>query len=212
MTPRPYRTGQRQAAATEQTRTKILTAAGELLTGDKGPGAFSMEAVARQAGVARMTVYYQFESRTGLLESLFDDLAARGGMGGVRDVFASAADARTALAKFIAVFAGFYSSARTALRRLRGLAVIDADLEETLRNRGERRRVGLRTLIDRLTAETGAETTPDERDELCLMLFTLTSFETFDLLCDPGSNAEQAASRMERMVFVLLDEWLPAHA
>ena len=33
----------------------------------------AIDAVARQAGVARMTVYYQFESKKGLLEALLDD-------------------------------------------------------------------------------------------------------------------------------------------
>src|SRR5262249_35010278 len=71
MSPRPYRLGQRQAAA-EQTRARILAAARELLVASAGFSGFSVEAVARQAGVARMTVYYQFGSKPGLLEALYD--------------------------------------------------------------------------------------------------------------------------------------------
>ncbi len=40
---------------------------------------FTVDAVAREAGVARMTVYYQFGSKAGLLEAIFDSLAVRGG-------------------------------------------------------------------------------------------------------------------------------------
>src|SRR6266480_200148 len=59
MSPRPYRLGQRQVT-TEQTRARILTAARELLTASDGFNGFSIDALARQAEVARMTVNSQF--------------------------------------------------------------------------------------------------------------------------------------------------------
>ncbi len=77
MSPRPYRLGQRQMI-TEQTRTRILAAARELLMESSGFSSFSLDAVARQADVARMTVYHQFGSKIGLLEALCDSLAALG--------------------------------------------------------------------------------------------------------------------------------------
>src|SRR5438034_7095657 len=76
MSPRPYRLGQRQVAA-DETRSRILNAARAQLETEVS---FSIDAVARRADVARMTVYYQFGSRRGLLEALFDDLAVRGGI------------------------------------------------------------------------------------------------------------------------------------
>src|SRR5262249_56620917 len=74
---RPYRLGQRQTSV-EQTRARIVAAARELLATPGGVSGFTVDAVAAQAGVARMTVYNQFGSKRGLLEALFDDLAARG--------------------------------------------------------------------------------------------------------------------------------------
>src|SRR5438034_816285 len=71
MSPRPYRLGQRQVAA-DETRSRILNAARAQLETE---ASFSIDAVARRADVARMTVYYQFGSRRGLLEALIDDLA-----------------------------------------------------------------------------------------------------------------------------------------
>src|SRR2546425_469397 len=68
MSPRPYRLGQRQVAADEN-RSRILNAAREQLEEE---ASFSIDAVARRADVARMTVYYQFGSRRGLLEALGD--------------------------------------------------------------------------------------------------------------------------------------------
>ena len=64
MSPRPYRLGQRQVL-TEQTRERILTATRELLMTSDGFSGFSIDAVARQADVARMTVYHQFGSKLG---------------------------------------------------------------------------------------------------------------------------------------------------
>jgi AcrR family transcriptional regulator len=41
---------------------------------------FSMAAVASKAGRSRLTLYYQFESQTGLLEALYHHIARRGEM------------------------------------------------------------------------------------------------------------------------------------
>src|SRR5437868_652736 len=71
MKPRPYRLGQRQTTI-EQTRARIVAAARELLATPGGIAGFTIDAVAAQAGVARMTVYNQFASKIGLLEALFD--------------------------------------------------------------------------------------------------------------------------------------------
>src|SRR5579872_5055175 len=120
--PRPYRLGQRQVA-TDQTRARIIAAARELLSAGDGFAGFSVEAVARQADVARMTVYYQFGSKVGLLEALSDDLAARGGMERLAEAFRQP-DALQALDAFIAVFGRFWSADRLATRRLRGLAAL----------------------------------------------------------------------------------------
>src|SRR5438132_14256903 len=74
MSPRPYNLARRRAAAA-QTRARVLEAARELIMASSVPP--SIDAVAAQAGVARMTVYYQFGSKAGLLEALFDELGGR---------------------------------------------------------------------------------------------------------------------------------------
>ncbi len=89
MNKRPYRLGQRQTA-TEQTRTRIVFAARELLAAPDGVSGFTVDAVAAQSGVARMTVFNQFGSKSGLLEALFDDLAARGLVARLRPIFGQA--------------------------------------------------------------------------------------------------------------------------
>src|SRR3989454_9448981 len=117
MSPRPYRLGQRQVAADEN-RSRILNAAREQLEEE---ASFSIDAVARRADVARMTVYYQFGSRRGLLEALFDDLAARGGGPQLPSAFQEPGPVG-ALDRLIEIFAHFWSSARGVPRRVRGIA------------------------------------------------------------------------------------------
>jgi AcrR family transcriptional regulator len=63
---RSYRLGKRQAAA-DRTYQQILSAARELVASGTSP---SVGAVARRAGVSRITVYNRFGSRGGLLNSL----------------------------------------------------------------------------------------------------------------------------------------------
>src|SRR5205085_8858852 len=117
MSPRPYRLGQRQAA-TEQTRARILSAARELLMSSDGYSRFSIEGVARQADVARMTVYHQFGSKIGLLEALCDSLAASGGMDQLATAFRQP-DPLDVLNQYLLVFSRFWDVDRLVMRRLR---------------------------------------------------------------------------------------------
>ena len=66
--PRPYRMVKRKAR-TEENRERTLASARTLLLSEDF-SEFSMEAVARQAGVIRPTLYYQFKSKAGLLEAV----------------------------------------------------------------------------------------------------------------------------------------------
>src|SRR5919197_147205 len=183
MSPRPYRLGRRQAAAA-QTRAHIIAAARELLVASDGFAGFTVDAVARQAGVARMTVYYQFGSKLGLLEALFDALAARGQVGERLPAAFQRPDPVEALAEFIAAFGYFWASDRLVLRRLRGLAALDPDFEQGVRARDAWRREGLRVLVRRLVEQYGRPAA-EMFDEAVDILHTLSSFETFDSLAGP---------------------------
>jgi AcrR family transcriptional regulator len=187
---RPYHSGRRRAAA-EETRSRVVAAARELLTGSGAIGGFSIDAVANQAGVARMTVYYQFGSKRGLLEALFDDLAERSLVSRLLPAFAQA-DPRAALDALVAAFAGFWTSERVVIRRLRALAALDPELDEAIRARDERRRGGLRTTLGRFL--------PDPSEDLVALLHTLTSFETFDNLAGPTRSPEEVLPAVSRLV------------
>lgn len=194
MSPRPYRLGQRQLL-TDETRSKILEAARTQLETE---ASFSLDAVARRADVARMTVYYQFGSKRGLLEALFDSLAARGGLRGLPSAFQQT-DPRVALDGLIDVFARFWSADRLVLRRLRALAALDPELDEVLRDRNEGRRQGLRVIVGRL--EAGGKPASDLVD----VLFALTSFENFDVLAGPARTPEQVAPLVKGAAAAIVD-------
>jgi AcrR family transcriptional regulator len=187
MSPRPYRLGQRQAAI-EETRARIIAAARKLLV-SADPGRFSIDAVARQADVSRATVYYQFHSKLGLLEALFDSAGATGGMVGLADAFRQD-DPLAALDDFVAVFGRFWSAERLLHRRLRGLAVLDPDLGDALQARQEWRRRGAATLVSRFVSHRGTPTAEQAPDVIDLV-FTVTSFEAFDVLA--GADKTPAA-------------------
>src|SRR5881296_3618698 len=76
-----------RAAAAAETRTQVLEAAAELLR-EAHFASFTLDSVARAAGVTRLTVYNQFGSRRGLLEAVFDDIARQGGLHEIADAMA----------------------------------------------------------------------------------------------------------------------------
>jgi AcrR family transcriptional regulator len=208
MTKRPYRLGQRQTA-TELTRMRIVSAARDLLAAPDGVSGFTVDAVADQSGVARMTVYNQFGSKVGLLEALFDDLAARGLVTRLRSIFGQA-EPRQALDGLITAFGSFWSSDRIVIRRIRGLASIDQDIERVLRARDERRREILRGIVGRLVDKDGHRALAAQA-EVIDVLHTLTSFETFDALAVQTRGAEEVITLVRRLAYAVLglNETLP---
>lgn len=194
MSPRPYQLGQRKAAS-DQTRARILAAARALLMAPDGYSRFSIETVARQADVARMTVYHQFGSKSGLLEALCDSLAMSGGMEQLASAFQQP-EPLAALNRYIEVFGHFWEVDRLVMRRLRALAALDPDFEQVIRARDEWRRTGVRTLLQRLLSFNG---TGKAFDEIVDILFTLTSFETFDALAGTSHNLEEVAPVVQRL-------------
>src|SRR5207247_5655014 len=129
MSPRAYRLGRRTAAA-QRTRARVLRAARQLLTARAGAEPFSVDAVARRAGVARMTVYHQFGSRRGLLEALFDSFAAGGELPARLAAAFQRPDPLDSLADVVAAFARFWDAGRPWIRRVRALGVLGPGLGE----------------------------------------------------------------------------------
>jgi AcrR family transcriptional regulator len=188
---------QRQVAA-DRTHTRILMAARKLLLG-KTFSEFTMEAVARVAGVTRVTVYHQFESRAGLLEALYNFIAQRGSMQNLAEVFRRGSDPLQTLHEFIRVFAGFWSSDRAVIRRLHALGAIDAEIGKGLLERNERRHNGLRVILERY-GRVYCMFTPVQEPIAIDALHMLTSFETYDALAGSTRSAEEVVEIIIKLV------------
>ena len=198
MTPRPYTPVERQKAVDEG-RERILAAGRELLKSDDVE-AFSIDAVARHAGVSRMTVYNQFESKRKLLEALFDSFAIRGPLTRMGDVFTEP-DPIVALDKFIELFGNFWTYSRLAHGRLAAAAIADPDLAEVIRERNERRRGALAQLVKRL-ADHISPVVP--HTELVNTLFVLLSFDTFDAIAGPSRTPNDVVPIVRRIAYAVL--------
>jgi len=176
MSPRQYQMGKRREQVAESRR-RVLDAARALLRDSDNYTAFTVDAVARRADIARATVYYQFGSKTGLLEAVCDDIAEAGQMSGLAGAFTQP-DPRVALREFVAVFGRFWAADRIVMRRLRALAAHDPEVETVIAARDARRRTGLTMLAGRV----------DGGPDIVRVLYTLTSFETYDTLAGPDED------------------------
>ena len=190
MSPRPYRMGQRQAIV-EETRARVLAAARAVLTDPSGYKAFTVDAVAQAADVARPTVYYQFGSKRGLIEALCDNLAAEGRMDDLAAAF-SEPDPMVGLERLVAVFAQFWACDRAVTRRLRALAALDPDIGHVIGARDERRRQALGVLIGRMDAGSMQPAIRDTSATVAV-LAALTSFETFETIAGADGSADGSA-------------------
>ena len=198
--PRPYRLGRRQVIS-DQTRTRIVAAARAILIDPNMTyNGFSIDAVALEADVARMTVYHQFGSKLGLLEGLCDALSIEGGMEDLAAAFRSH-QLDEALEAFITTFGRFWGTDRLIIRRLNAFAVFDPDFGEVMHARNERRRHGLRVLLERHLASMP----PADREAKVEVLFAITSFDTFDTLAGPNAPLEAAAPAIVSLAKLLVN-------
>jgi AcrR family transcriptional regulator len=193
MSPRPYRSP-RRAVGARQTRARVVAAAAALLGAPKGIAGFSLEAVAKKARVTRLTVYNQFGSRRALLEAVFDERAARGGLHRIAEAMADA-DPHSALRRIIAIFCDFWSFDTAALSRLHAAGASDPEFATSVRERNERRRRLLSALVARMTAERGAH--PKASSDLVDVLFALTSLAFFEQLAAGGRTTAAACQLIE---------------
>lgn len=193
----PYRPVQRQGTS-EGTKARIVDAARQLLADPAGPVDFTVDAVAKRAGVSRMTVYYQFGGRGALLEAVLDDLADRVGLTPEIAAAMQRLEPGEALDQVVAVFCAFWTSHRLVIRRLRAMAVLDPELAGVFRDARRRR------LIEAaLSRGDGSSARPASSSVMDLLL-VLTSFETYDTLASDGADETRVVVLLQRACSSLL--------
>lgn len=181
---KPYVSARRAAAASE-TRERVVAAATQSLREGSGLSGFSLESVAKAAGVTRLTVYNQFGSRRGLLEAVFDDIAARGQLASIPEAL-SLPDPLDALDAIVDRFCAFWASDE-AILRLHDAMAMDVELAHALALRHERRRRLLQALMKRLLPD---DVPVRQRRDAIDFMHAMTSLAMFRLL---GSNRGPAA-------------------
>jgi AcrR family transcriptional regulator len=196
MSPRPYDLGRRRDQI-DDNRRRVTDAARALLAEATTYTAFTVDAVAKRAGVARATVYYQFGSKTGVLEALCDALAEAAHLTELHRVFEEP-DPHGALKEFIVIFTRFWAADRLVMRRLRALAALDPDVGAVIRARDDRRRQGLARLTSRLAGGSTAQH-PDEDGGVVQLLHALTGFEMFDSIAGPEDPPADVASLLTQL-------------
>src|SRR4051812_20394585 len=97
-----------RTTAAAQKRKSVIEAAQRLLR-DGSIAGFSLDAVAKAAGLTRLTVYNQFGSRRGLFEAVFDEIAQRGGLARLK-VAIDHPDGRAGIEQLVEIFCSFWSS------------------------------------------------------------------------------------------------------
>src|SRR5882757_6037943 len=187
---RAYVSAVRAAAAAEKRR-DVIDAAARFLREEKSLATFSLDAIARKAGVTRLTVYNQFGSRRGLLEAVFDDIAQRGGLTGIPAAMAIA-DPGAALDRLIEIFCSFWSR-DAAIGRLHEAMATDPEFAEALIERNERRRKGVGVLIDRIAGKAASRRA---RQDAVDVVFALTSYAMFAML-RKGRSVDEARALVQ---------------
>jgi AcrR family transcriptional regulator len=184
---------EKRQAASSDTRARILEAARQLLSKASATD-LSMDAIARGADVSRLTIYYQFESRAGLLEALYEYLATRGNMHRMAEVFQQP-DLPAAVAAMVRTFAGFWASDPVVMRRLRAMAALDPEIAKGIHARDGRRPHIASEILKRSAAGKTKQVTAEQR-RTAEVLGMLTSFESYDVLARAGHPDEEIVATL----------------
>ena len=169
--PRNYTLGRRQGAV-DRTRVAILAAARELVAAGE-PG-LSTGAVAKRAGVSRITVYNQFGSKAGLLRELSAGVRSRPRRA------PDQVDPREQLRRRITDSCAHWSSDPALFRRLPQIGGLEVEAPDDDR-----------ALVQRLvaTAHLRAGCSIKEAEDV---IGAVTSFAVFDRLYKDGRRSQAA--------------------
>lgn len=204
MSPRRYTLGKRAVAA-QSTRERILQAAGQLVA-RHGLTGLTIEEVARDAGVSRLTVYNHFDSRAGLLEALAWSVLERAEIGRVRQARMHP-DPGRALRGFVAENAHFLAVLGAQGRAVLAAGLVDPDVRTVIdATYVAARRAAITELVERLDqAERLPPSWPAERAVASLMV--LTSLEAFETLTvHSGWATTDAAALLAELAALVLDQ------
>ena len=141
-----------RAAGVARTRRAIIDAARKHLI-EAGYHGLSMEQVAADAGITRVTIYRRFTSKLGLLDAVADDVAQRARVVSGVDAAAALDDPAAAFRAMVAELCRFWGTDPDLFRRLIGLASVDPEAGDVVRSREEWRYDQISAFVGRLAAD-----------------------------------------------------------
>jgi AcrR family transcriptional regulator len=164
----------------DATHARILGAAARL-SRERGVGRFSMDELAREAGVARATVYEHFRSKRAVLDELTSRTARDVSPGDVTE--GAPSEPLAVLRGALRTSCRHWADNEMAASEARTLAAITGAPRS-----GDLVPLGLNKVVDAL-ATNGHLRSHWSREEAVAALSVLTSFETFERLRAGGSRS-----------------------
>jgi AcrR family transcriptional regulator len=110
----------------------------------------SLEQVAADAGITRVTIYRQFASKLGLLDAVADDLAQRSQVVRGMETAAAMADPAAAFRAMVSELCRFWGTDPDLFRRLIGLAAVDPEADQVVGSREQWRYDQVAAFVRRL--------------------------------------------------------------
>lgn len=200
--PRTYRLGKRATAA-QATRDGILHAA-RRLAAETGFAALTVDGVAQEAGVSRLTVYNHFVSKSGLLEALAWSIFASADIEKVREA-RHHPEVRVALRSFVSENVAFLATIGDHGRTVLAAAMVDPDLAEVIdATYIAGRRHAITELVARIQ-EAGRLRGGWTSERAVASLMVLTSLESYETLVrHSGLTTTDAGSLLADLAEVLV--------
>jgi AcrR family transcriptional regulator len=197
--------GARQVSA-QLTRALIVRAALEELSSSEAATVFSMDAVAKRAGVARMTVFNCYANRSILLNAVCDEMAHSADL---LDVTAhmNEPDIRLAFVRYVDCFAQFYAQYAQPLRRLRAFAALDAELGALMKARDAKRTAGLTWLVQRLVGASPLDASSPAVQAVVAQLKALLCLEVYESLASSTTNDAWPRHQLRSMAEAVLAQF-----
>jgi AcrR family transcriptional regulator len=173
------------------TRTRIVDAAGRL-TRDRGASGFSMDVLAKEAGVARATVYEHFRSKRSVLDELASSIARTVTMDEAR---APTADPLVALRDILGAVCRHWAEHEERMNGLRTLTALTGG-DQGAEGIDDKQ---LRRLMEALS-ESGQMRAHWTIDEATDALGALTSYATYERLRRAPRTPEQVEAVLAKLV------------
>jgi AcrR family transcriptional regulator len=167
-----------RAAGVARTRRNIVAAARRHLV-ESGYHRLSLEQVAADAGVTRVTIYRQFSSKLGLLDAIAEDLAAHAQVVPGMHAAAEVADPPAAFTAMVSQLCRLWSTDPDVFRRLISLAAVDPEARQVITSREQWRYAQIATFVHRLAAADRLHT-PFDSEHAIAAIGAVTSFPACD--------------------------------